>query len=634
MTLMPSWYNYYRFDGPEPLVNGDVPSMPFPSIRRNFPRVEILISNITSAVEMAESFTNANAHRQGLINGGVTSPFIPGTGSLNNSDYQMLSTADQVVLWFDGISGGEFADVAYMYFRDFVLNQTTWTQSARALDNLATELYQSTTPRPLASVDLSRSRRSGNSTTAFFIDQAVVVLTPTTGNALIYYTIDGAEPIAGTSTLTFNSVTFQIKAGCAFGTCVDDDQCQCSALHHNVLFSNCTEEIPQEFSSHSTVIGAVITAVNAILMSAYIFIGVVFVIYFNHKVLRAATSMSMILIVVGCLLGCSAIFFVIQKPTEFTCNARHWFASSGFGLIWGNILAKGYPNTTIFLWSGAIVAIEIMLSLIYTLLNGPKPVLIRRTGFLEWTCQSQNESFDLIMIAAFVGYNALLIIGGVIIAVITRNVASDYNESQILGYTTFTFTIVTVVTIPIFAVPGLSYTIRFVLFACIIFLLTESSCSLSLKTRPVSPTSLKGKDKAALKDGETKTETHLVTKLFCMPPGVASRWIECMIIRHPLQDLLLVANHERGTGIMTAKVSQCVTSKGVTVVTAILQSAGKQSLKVQASDEETLRNLLVMPAGAANVGKSAGQSSAGQNSSVGQRESVKVGTVRTSAITE
>ncbi|KAI8838963.1 hypothetical protein BC829DRAFT_31434 [Chytridium lagenaria] len=234
MAVMPSWYNYYRRDGPEPLINGDIPSMPFPRIRQNISRVEIMSAeavavgskskNVPAAIEMAELFTGFEAQKQGLINGGVTSSFIPGAGSLNNSDYKILSTADQVVLWFDGISGFQFAGPAYKYFRDFLLNPTTWARSAKALDDLATELYHSKTPDPSVNVDLLRSGNSSNQDeTMIFTDKATVVLAPATNDAMIYYTLDGTEPIAGTSNLyqgpinlapprTFNPVTFQVKA--------------------------------------------------------------------------------------------------------------------------------------------------------------------------------------------------------------------------------------------------------------------------------------------------------------------------------------------------------------------------------------------------------------------------------------
>ncbi|KAJ3212238.1 hypothetical protein HDU67_003958, partial [Dinochytrium kinnereticum] len=381
MTIMPSWYNYFRANGPEPLVNGDIPSMPFPPIRKNFPRVEIISAeavavsarskNVTEAVRMAEFFTGADAHRQGLITGGVSSSFIPGIGSLNNSDYNMLTTADRVVLWFDGIAVSDIADYAYKAMRDFMLNQTTWPQHAKNLHNIAQEKYNSTTPQPNVFIDLTRSGvnmpRADGSGNPIFIENATVVFQPTTSNALIYYTIDGSEPIAGISTLyqkpvtllaprTFGPVTFIVKAkslkpsltsasdtasisvtvqrssavcriGCQFGICIDDDICSCDAFHQNLLYRNCSEDIPQVFTSTKGAIGLAITVANSVLMAAYGAIGVLFIIYFNHKAIKAATSSAMVLIVVGCMMGCSALYFMIQKPTEFTCNARHWFFS-------------------------------------------------------------------------------------------------------------------------------------------------------------------------------------------------------------------------------------------------------------------------------------------------------------------
>ncbi|KAI8838964.1 7 transmembrane sweet-taste receptor of 3 GCPR-domain-containing protein, partial [Chytridium lagenaria] len=267
---------------------------------------------------------------------------------------------------------------------------------------------------------------------------------------------------------------------------------------------------------------------------------------------------------------------------------RVFYCLSGFGLVWGNILAKGIriyrlfnntsgrtimiTNSAVFTWVGGIGGVEIFLSLIYTVVNGPKPVLIERADFLEWTCQSQSASFDRTMMAAFIVYNSLLILGGVVVAFLTRNVASDYNESQVLGYTTFTFTIVTLITTPIFSVSGLSYRARFVLFAAMIFILTGIIMFLfcgskvvslarefgvlakhqqSSQYEPVTASILKERSAQRMtpKDGETKAEAMFVTRLFCLLPGLASRWIECTIICSPTQDLLVVSNHEQGSNV-------------------------------------------------------------------------------------
>ncbi|KAJ3102405.1 Metabotropic glutamate receptor 3 [Phlyctochytrium bullatum] len=393
------------------------------------------------------------------------------------------------------------------------------------------------------------------------------------------------------------------------------------------------------YASLETTVGKTVFGATIALMALYAGVAVLFLFFYNHKVMKAATSIAMVMIVVGCLIACSALYFMVQQPTLLTCNARHWLLSIGFGLVWGNILAKGFrifrvfnntsgrsiviSNFSILLQSGAIVLVEVVLSLIYTFYKGPKPVLRSGQTQHEWTCQTEDSTVEMGLLGAFIAYNAILVILGIIIAALTRKVHSDYNESQLLGYSTFTFAIATLVTIPLFAVPGLDYSAKFVLLAGIIFLLTgiimavfcgskvqnllkevgviTSQMNSSLDYTAVSPTVLKGNSQKESKLGEARAGSHTFLKLFCRPPGVASRWVEAGFFRIPQQDFLIVTNMENGNVLTSGKLTEFAminvsnrdsNSKGAPLWSGILQSPGKKSLKVQADDEETLRSLL------------------------------------------
>ncbi|KAJ3334210.1 hypothetical protein HDU76_006582 [Blyttiomyces sp. JEL0837] len=191
MTIMPSWYSWFKDWSPEPKVNGEWPAMPFPTIDPSIPRAEIisaeaisvsaLSKNLTAALELAKQFTDSNAQALGLTDGGVTSPFYPGVGNANNTDYNIPSTAAQVQLWFDGIASSNIAAVAYP-----------------ALQYLADQFHHSKTAIPIAYYDFSSSGKVFNNTntsTTLFYDQVTLNAYPKTNGAKVFYTTDGTDPV-------------------------------------------------------------------------------------------------------------------------------------------------------------------------------------------------------------------------------------------------------------------------------------------------------------------------------------------------------------------------------------------------------------------------------------------------------
>ncbi|KAJ3101431.1 hypothetical protein HDU97_001361 [Phlyctochytrium planicorne] len=689
ITIMPSWYNWFKGDNTETLINNDIPSMPFPAIRTKFTRTEVISAeaisvssrsgNLTASLELLEFMSGVEAQKHGLQMGAVSSPFIQGLGASNYTDFQFLSSADNLVLWFDGIAGSQVSEMAYAYFAEFFLNQTKWPERAKALDDMVLELNFQTTPAPDVFIDRTKSggilvpsiKNTTITTDQVFLENATIVLTPTTKNALIFYTIDGTDPISGVSTLyqkpivlnaprTFSPVTYTVKAisfkpgldkassiqnltvtvqrnaaicsSCVYGTCVDDEVCRCDPFHFNDVFANCSEAIPINFVTVNLSLGLGVAVLNTVLMVAYGVIGVLFVVYYNNKVVRSATSPSMILIVVGCMISSSALYFFMQEPTEASCVIRPWLFSVGFGLVWGNILAKGYriyrlfnntrgksitiTNRTVFLWSSIITGVDVVLCLIYTFAYRPK--LSYRIGptRIELTCRSDDANAEVILLSVFMAYNGFLVACGVALAFMTRNVSSDYSESQILGYTTFTFCIVSVVTLPLFLLPGMDYTSRFGLVSGITFLLTAIIMFLfcgskivnlgrdlgyvrvtaSKEYAPVLPTILRSSGTQKDDDERIVSGTQfLSTRLFFQQPGILTRWIECVFIRIPSFNLVYVTRVDSAVTILSAAITDCRMGEigevnGVWV--GVLCLPGKRTLKVQSKDRKVLEELL------------------------------------------
>jgi hypothetical protein len=247
------------------------------------------------------------------------------------------------------------------------------------LQDLAIETYNGTAATPSIWVGANTGPTgfidpSTNVTT--YYDRVTIVLTAALPGALMYYTLDNTEPIAGIAPLytqpilltaprsNFQAINYTIKVisvkqslafpstpstfnlklqrlpavcpmGCEFGTCVDDDVCQCDIYHQNAKFNNCSEEIPSvwmglDTQKEDTVYRAkVLGGLNGVFIALDLIIGGIIFWFRKATAIRTSTWQSMVLMVLGCVLAQTSLFFILVKPTTFTCNIRHWLLACG-----------------------------------------------------------------------------------------------------------------------------------------------------------------------------------------------------------------------------------------------------------------------------------------------------------------
>lgn len=181
----------------------------------------------------------------------------------------------------------------------------------------------------------------------------------------------------------------------------------------------------------------------------------------------------------------SQIFWDVTQ-TDFTCFTKVWLLVIGFGLIMGNFIVKTYRIFKIFSnakvtsllirdiellkFSGAIILLEIILLSVYSFTTGvPVPQVITSQSeslFTYIQCRVPSEGMELAGIIFLIGVNAVLVIAAAILAYLTRNVDSAFNESRYIAYTVYIYLLVGLILIPLYYTSGdtsSSVDIRFVL---------------------------------------------------------------------------------------------------------------------------------------------------------------------------
>jgi hypothetical protein len=216
-----------------------------------------------------------------------------------------------------------------------------------------------------------------------------------------------------------------------------------------------------------------------------------------------------------------------------------------------------------------MVGIEVIICLAWTLDSPPTPTVLISSTALEWTCESSTDIYKYILIV----YNAILIIIGMILATLTRNVLAEYSESQLIGYASFTFAIGATVSLPLFALPGLNYSNKMVILfgathllgGIIIIVFCGSKILGILREHSFLP---KESENAFLSDGgvdssgggkrsilQGKTSEVDITRLFARKRGYFTRWHSCVLLRSVALDFFLIRNMEDGKILISGTLS-------------------------------------------------------------------------------
>lgn len=196
----------------------------------------------------------------------------------------------------------------------------------------------------------------------------------------------------------------------------------------------------------------------------------------EEKVIKKSSPVFCQLILFGIIMVNASLIIWTIPQTQFTCILKIWILCVGFALIMGNLLAKTYRIFKIFTnvkvstsaitdldllkFSGAVIFLEVILLIIYTFGSGtlPDAVVVNSTTnslYSYISCQIEdNEGFQTAMTIIIIAFNEILVILGAIIAYLTRNVDSAFNESAYIGATMYCYIFLSVIFLALYYTNG------------------------------------------------------------------------------------------------------------------------------------------------------------------------------------
>lgn len=218
----------------------------------------------------------------------------------------------------------------------------------------------------------------------------------------------------------------------------------------------------------ATLIFIVIALLLVILCSMYFFINR------KEKVIKKTSPIFSQLILLGILLCITSQIFWDVTQSEFTCFTKVWLLALGFGLIMGNLLAKTYRIFKIFnnaqvtslvirdidllKFTVAVLLMEILLLCVYCFPVGlPRPEVIQSQSdplLKVYQCRVPSVALQYVGVISLFTINFILVLCAIVVAFLTRNVDSAFNESLYIAYVVYIYFVVAAVLLPLYYTAG------------------------------------------------------------------------------------------------------------------------------------------------------------------------------------
>jgi len=213
----------------------------------------------------------------------------------------------------------------------------------------------------------------------------------------------------------------------------------------------------------------------------------------NERIFRESNVFFMMMILSGCIIGYAGVFDLSQltKLNDFACGTQYWFFGIAFVLTFGSMIAKtyqvymlhrqhsgdlsAYTNQAIFRYVATAMLIVIIILLIWTAFDRPKPVLRHNdpsdSTKEHYICGNQHFTIFAVLLAL---YFAMILITGVILSFLSREIDFEGNESRLIRKTIMSAALLAVVIFPMLIALGSSFPFVRILLSNVALLLLAS----------------------------------------------------------------------------------------------------------------------------------------------------------------
>jgi hypothetical protein len=217
----------------------------------------------------------------------------------------------------------------------------------------------------------------------------------------------------------------------------------------------------RKFTDYSSTLSAVMGAITGACVVVALFAALMLA--FKWSSFQSHGPFYCAVIITGVLVAYASALATVQKPTDNLCMAFPWLLGIGFNLVYGCLFIKTWVLYGVFRKAAqlkktkltpfyilkilaAFLAVEVILLVVWTVVDPPK---VREINFENNTygyqCGNDSNTFWVI----FLTYKGAWLIFGAILAFLTRNIASEYNESKSIAYSIYVDIVLLIVAVPL-----------------------------------------------------------------------------------------------------------------------------------------------------------------------------------------
>ena len=223
--------------------------------------------------------------------------------------------------------------------------------------------------------------------------------------------------------------------------------------------------IPITFLTWSHAWSIVTTILTCAGIIATITVAVIFVIYRNHRIVKASSRELSAVLLTGILLCYLLPFFFVSKPVPWICGVRRFSVGFCFAICYSALLVKTNRIHRIFnrkitsteapplisplsqlSFTALLVSVQVVIAVIWLIVEVPSIAFIYTDFSTELIC---GES-TLIELAISLVYSFLLLLVTTYYGFRTRKVPQNFNEAKFISFTMYTLCVLWLAFIPIY----------------------------------------------------------------------------------------------------------------------------------------------------------------------------------------
>ena len=212
-----------------------------------------------------------------------------------------------------------------------------------------------------------------------------------------------------------------------------------------------------------------ITAVLVFIAIAVLLFVILFGLILKYQRLRVASPFFLVLVLLSIIVGYLSIFTWFGKPHPVSCALQPWFLGLSVISMITALCAKVYRVWRIFrvkttqkitdfnllaLWA-VIMIPAVLIVTTWTIVSTPTARMEERDGEEHYVCTTggfTGSPSGVIFFSILVAYGALVLLIGIFLSIVTRNVPSIFNESKLLAVSIYNLGFLSAVILPVIIV--------------------------------------------------------------------------------------------------------------------------------------------------------------------------------------